>query len=338
TTLLQRLREELGKAFASEEYRKEKKRIVDEGQSRQAVIFEKVESETRSHNFVLQMTPVGPMVVPVLDGKPMSQQDYMALKEEERHALDEKRMALMKLLESSFEKAREVDKNTTETVRQLDLRVGERSIHVLFTELMRDLRKNQDVDRYLNELERYTLDNLEVFKTAEPPAQPLPSPGTSIITGDKDPFLPFRVNVFVDNSETEGRPVITESNPTWGNLFGKVERRFLFGGYLTDHTMLKAGSLSRANGGYLLLDIKDVLAKPGVWDALKRAIRTKEVRIEDPFEQFGLIAPVGMRPAPMPMDVKVIIIGDAMIYQLLASLDEEFWELFRVKADFDYEM
>jgi predicted ATP-dependent protease len=102
--------------------------------------------------------------------------------------------------------------------------------------------------------------------------------------------------------------------------------------------MLKAGSLSRANGGYLLLDIKDVLTNPGVWDALKRAIRTKEVRIEDPFEQFGLIAPVGMRPEPMPMDVKVIIIGDAHIYQLLAGLDEEFWELFRVKADFDYEM
>ncbi|MEW6141857.1 MAG: ATP-binding protein [Chloroflexota bacterium] len=338
TALLQRLREDLGKVFSSDEYRAEKKRIVDEGQARQAAIFEQVETEARSQSFVLQMTPVGPMVVPVVDGKPMSQQDYMALKEEKRRVLDEKRMSLMKLLETSFEKAREVEKNTTEAVHQLDLRVGKRSIHVLFTELLGDLRRYPDIDRYLNELETYTLDNLEVFKTAEPPAQPSPRPSTIPILGDKDPFLPFRVNVFVDNSETDGRPVITESNPTWGNLFGKVERRFLFGGYLTDHTMLKAGSLNRANGGYLLLDIKDVLTKPGVWDALKRAIRTKEVRIEDPFEQFGLIAPVGMRPAPMPMDVKVIVIGDAIIYQLLANLDEEFWELFRVKADFDFEM
>jgi len=336
--LLQRLREDLGKVFSSDEYRTEKKRIVDEGQARQAAIFEKVETEARSHGFVLQMTPVGPMAVPVVDGKPMSQQDYMALKEDERHVLEEKRMSLMKLLEASFEKAREVDKKTTEAVHQLDLKVGERSIHVLFTELLGDLRKHPDIDHYLNQLEKYTLDNLEVFKAAEPPAQPSSNPSTPSIPGDKDPFLPFRVNVFVDNSETDGRPVITESNPTWGNLFGRVERRFLFGGYLTDHTMLKAGSLSRANGGYLLLDIKDVLTKPGVWDALKRAIRTREVRIEDPFEQFGLIAPVGMRPSPMPMDVKVIVIGDAIIYQLLASLDEEFWELFRVKADFDYEM
>lgn len=336
--LLQRLREDLGKVFSSDEYRAEKKRIVDEGQKRQAAIFEQVETEARAHGFVLQMTPVGPMAVPVVDGKPMSQQDYMTLKEEARHALDEKRMALMKLLETSFEKAREVDKSTAEAVRQLDLRVGERSIHILFTELLGNLRKHPDIDHYINQLEKYTLDNLEVFKAAEPLAQPSPNPSAPTIPGDKDPFLPFRVNVFVDNSETDGRPVITESNPTWGNLFGKVERRFLFGGYLTDHTMLKAGSLSRANGGYLLLDIKDVLAKPGVWDALKRAIRTKEMRIEDPFEQFGLIAPVGMRPAPMPMDVKVIGIGDAMVYQLLASLDEEFWELFRVKADFDYEM
>ncbi len=336
--LLQRLREDLGKVFSSDEYRTEKKRIVDQGQARQAAIFEKVETEARSHGFVLQMTPVGPMAVPVVDGKPMSQQDYMALKEEERHVLEEKRMSLMKLLEASFEKAREVDKKTTEAIHQLDLKVGERSIRVLFTELAGDLRRHPDIDHYLNQLEKYTLDNLEVFKAAEPPAQPSSNPSTPSIPGDKDPFLPFRVNVFVDNSETDGRPVVTESNPTWGNLFGRVERRFLFGGYLTDHTMLKAGSLSRANGGYLLLDIKDVLTKPGVWDALKRAIRTREVRIEDPFEQFGLIAPVGMRPSPMPMDVKVIVIGDAIIYQLLASLDEEFWELFRVKADFDYEM
>lgn len=338
TALLQRLREDLGKVFSSEEYRTEKKRIVDEGQKRQAEIFEEVETEARSHGFILQMTPVGPMAVPVVDGKPMSQQEYMALGEEVRHTLEERRMALMKLLESSFEKAREVDRKTTEAVRQLDSRVGERSIRMLFNELLGGARKHHEVDRYLHELEKYTMDNLEIFKGGEPTTTSSSSPGTAVVVGDKDPYLPFRVNVFIDNSETEGRPVITESNPTWGNLFGKVERRFLFGGYLTDHTMLKAGSLGRANGGYLLLDIKDVLTRPGVWDALKRAIRTKEVRIEDPFEQFGLIAPVGMRPAPMPMDVKVIVIGDAMIYQLMASLDEEFWELFRVKADFDYEM
>ena len=134
----------------------------------------------------------------------------------------------------------------------------------------------------------------------------------SQVMGGRNPFLPFQVNVFVDNSETKGPPVVMESNPNFGNMFGKIERRFLFGGYLSDHTMLKPGALSLANGGYLLLSAQDVLVNPGVWPALKRAIKNKEVRIEDPFEQFGLIAPQGMRPEPMPIKVKIVLIGDAI--------------------------
>jgi predicted ATP-dependent protease len=146
------------------------------------------------------------------------------------------------------------------------------------------------------------------------------------------------VNVFVDNSEAKGSPVIVESNPNFGNMFGKIERRFLFGGYLSDHTMLKAGALSKANGGYVLISIDDVLVNPGVWPALKRAVKTKEVRVEDPFEQFGLIAPQGLRPEPMPIKVKVILTGDAVLYQMLSLYDEDFWEIFKVKADFDSEI
>ena len=121
-------------------------------------------------------------------------------------------------------------------------------------------------------------------------------------------------------------------------MFGKIERRFLFGGYLSDHTMLKAGALSLANGGYLLVNASDVITNTGVWPALKRAIKNKEVRIEDPFEQFGLIAPQAMRPEPMPIKVKVILTGDALLYQTLSMYDEDFWEIFKVKADFDFEI
>jgi len=337
TTLTQRLRDELGKVFSSEEYRNERKRIVEEGQTFQGKVFGQVESEARSRGFVLQMSPIGPVLIPVVDGSPMSQADYLSLDEKKRKRLDEERASLMRLLEQSFDKAREKEKQTVIAVRGFDRKVAQLSVHNLFSELLSDYRKYPQVDRYLKDLETYALDNADIFKQGEQPAAQLPMMYGGM-PGERDPFLPFKVNVFVDNSETEGPPVIAETNPTWGNLFGKVERRFLFGGYLTDHTMLKAGSLGRANGGYLLLDVKDVLTKPGVWESLKRAIRTRELRIEDPFEQFGLIAPVGMRPEAMPMDVKVVLIGDGYVYQLLAAYDEEFWELFRVKADFDYQM
>ena len=156
--------------------------------------------------------------------------------------------------------------------------------------------------------------------------------------GGRNPFLPFQINVFVDNGERTEPPVAMETNPNFGNIFGKIERRFLLGGYLSDHTMLKPGALSLANGGYLLLSARDVLSNPGVWIALKRAIRNKEVRIEDPFEQFGLFAPQGMKAEPMPIDVKVVLIGDATLYQMLSAYDEEFWEIFKVKADFNVEI
>jgi len=160
----------------------------------------------------------------------------------------------------------------------------------------------------------------------------------SQVAGERNPFLPFQINVFVDNSTAKGPPVVIEPNPNFGNMFGKIERRFLFGGYLSDHTMLKPGALSLANGGYLLLSAQDVLTNPGVWPALKRAIKNKEIRIEDPFEQFGLIAPQGMRPEPMPITVKIVLIGDALVYQLLSMYDEDFWEIFKVKADFNFEI
>ncbi len=338
TTLLLKLQEELRKIFSSENYGTERRRIIEEGQGEQRQILEQLEKEAQSQGFLFQISPAGPALIPMSKGKPLSQAEYLSLKEEVRRTLEERQAHIMKLAEASFEKVRGLEKNTLERLRQLDRNIGERAIHTLFQELLEDYRQFSGVDQYFKGLQAYTLDNLDLFKQQEAPTPAVPGMPTGQLMGARDPLLPFRVNVFVDNSETGGPPVIVENNPTYGNLFGKVERRFFFGGYLSDHTMLKPGSLSLANGGYLLLNPRDVLTRAGVWEALKQAIRNKEVRIEDPFEQFGLIAPMGMRPQPMPIDVKVILIGDNYIYQLLSEYDEEFWELFRVKAEFNFEM
>jgi predicted ATP-dependent protease len=121
-------------------------------------------------------------------------------------------------------------------------------------------------------------------------------------------------------------------------MFGKVERRALMGTYVSDHTMIKPGAVHLANGGYLILNIRDVLLKPGVWEGLKRVIRTKEAGVEDPLEQFSFLTPQGMRPQPVPVELKIVVMGDDNIYQLLSLYDEDFWEMFKVKADFDYQV
>ena len=336
--LLQRLTEDLSKAFSSEEYNAQRKETVEENQGEQRRLFEQVGEEAHRQGFVLQMTSMGPALIPVAEGKPMSPSDFLALPESQRKEIEAKRAELLNKLEASLEKVRDLERQTAQKLHQTDREVGEFAVAKLFADLTQEYSDSAKISQYLSDLKSYVLDNLELFKGQREQVQTaLGVPMEHLMRG-RDPNLPFQVNVFVDNSESKGPPVISEANPNYGNMFGKIERRFYLGGYLSDHTMLKAGALHQANGGYLLLSAQDVLLNPNVWPALKRAIKNKEVRIEDPFEQFGLIAPQGLKPQPMPIEVKIILIGDAMLYQLLSMYDEEFWELFRVKADFNFEV
>jgi predicted ATP-dependent protease len=338
TKLLDRIRQGLGRAFSSQEYKNQRQKTVEEVQAEQQKLFEEISSAARHQGFIFQMTPAGPALIPMVKDRPMQEQEYLALDENKRKELNSRQAELLKKLKESFETASSVQTKAMELLQKLDKGVGEYTVSGLFASLFEQYSQWPKITQYLTDLKSYILDNLELFKGTEEPVNPMFGVPLSQVMGGRNPFLPFQVNVFVDNSEAKGPPVIVESNPNFGNMFGKIERRFLFGGYLSDHTMLKAGALNRANGGYVLLSINDVLMNPGVWPALKRAIKNKEVRIEDPFEQFGLIAPQGLRPEPMPIKLKVILTGDAMLYQMLSMYDEDFWEIFKVKADFDSEI
>ena len=338
TNLLSAVKQELSRAFSSDEYKNDRQKTIEESQTRQQRLFEEIASEARQQGFVLQMTPSGPVLIPMIENRPMTDQEYLALDEETRRRIEAAQIELRKKLRDNFEQASNVQQETGQKLQKADKDIGEYAVSHLFNPLVQEYSTLPKVGQYLNDLKTFSLDNLNLFKGTEEPVNPAFGVPMSQAMGGRNPFLPFEVNVFVDNSETKSVPVIIESNPIFGNIFGKIERRFLFGGYLSDHTMLKPGALSQANGGYLLLSARDVLLNQGVWPALKRAIRNREVRIEDPFEQFGLIAPQAMRPEPMPISVKIILTGDATLYQMLATQDEDFWEIFKVKADFDYEI
>jgi len=274
----------------------------------------------------------------LIEGKPVSGEDYIKLDETVRNEIETKQADLLKKLQTSFEAVQEIESRTADKIRENDSAVADFTVSKLYDDLIKKFKKFKDVTKYIAELRSYTLNNQDIFIKGEEKVESVLGLPASYIKKGGDPFIPFQINVFVDNSDTKGQPVIIESNPNYANLFGKIERRFLLGGYLSDHTMLKAGSMQLANGGYLLLAATDVLANPGVWPALKRTIKTKEITIEDSLEQFGLMAPQGLRPRPIPIDTKILLIGDGMIYQLLSMHDEDFWEIFKVKADFDYEI
>ena len=336
--LLRRLNEELAKAFSSKEYQAQTKAIAEESQAEQQKMFQEVEAEAQRQGLLIQMTPMGPAVAAITEGRPLSPAEFMAMDESVRKEIEAKRSDVVKRLQATIERARDIERQLAERLRSSDKDIADFTVSRLFDSLLEEYKDYMKVCQYLTQLRSYTLDRLDIFKKKEEPAQAMFGIPADYITQGRDPLLPFHMNVFVDNSNTQGPPVVVEANPNYPNLFGKIERRFLLGGYLSDHTMLKAGALQMANGGYLLLGSRDVLTNAGVWLALKRAIKTKEVCIEDPLEAFGLIAPQGSRPQPMPIDVKVILIGDSLLYQLLSLYDEDFWEIFKVKADFNFEV
>ncbi|MDD5168246.1 MAG: AAA family ATPase [Syntrophales bacterium] len=338
TELLTRLRENLGRAFSGDDYQAQKKKIVDDGRAEQQKIFEEVAQEVRQQGFFLQMTPMGPVIIPLVDNRPMEEKEYIALEESVRKEIETKQIELLKVVQANFERAGVVQRQTAERLQGLDKSIAEYTVSSLFQPFTEEFKALPKLIQFLTDLMTYTLDGLEPFKGSEESIHPVLGIPISQAMAGRNPFLPFQINVFVDNSERTAPPVVIEPNPNFGNIFGKIERRFLFGGYTSDHTMLKPGALSLANGGYLLLNARDVLMNPGVWIAMKRAIKNKEVRMEDPFEQFGFIASEGMKAEPMPIDVKIVLIGDLILYQLLSTYDEDFWEIFKVKADFNFEI
>jgi len=336
--LLQRLKKDLTRAFSTDEYKDQRKVLIEAGQNQQQEMFNRLRSAAQKKGFLIQMTQVGAALVPLKNGKALSQEEFMALEEKDRTAIEETRNSLRKDLEELFEGAQNIERVTAEKLQESDRAIAEHTVSRLYDTLERKYTASIDIVQYLKELKAYTLDHADSFKG---PEEEKPEGLLALAEGrgsGRDVFLPFQVNVFVDNSATEGPPIVTETNPNYVNLFGKIERRFVLGGYVSDHTMLKPGALHLANGGYLLLSAADVLTNPAVWPALKRALKTRELGIEEPFEQMGLIAPQGLRPLPTPVDVKVILIGDSNLYHLLSAYDEDFWEIFKVKADFDYEV
>jgi predicted ATP-dependent protease len=197
----------------------------------------------------------------------------------------------------------------------------------------RSIASSQEVLEHLRRpVQKDILENIELFKGEQKPEGEVPPWAKEL------PFRKYSVNVLVDNSKQQGAPVVVELNPVYHNLFGRIEKETQFGALYTDFTMIKAGSLHRANGGYLVLPIEDVLRNLLSWDGLKRALRGREIFIEELGERLGFIATKSLRPQPIPLDVKVVLVGHPIFYYLLHAYDEEFPELFKVKADFDTRM
>ena len=328
------LQTQVPKAFEGKEYEEQRRTTAERHQDRKQELLEKLEALARERGFELKSTPMGFRTVPIRDGKPLTQEEYEAMEEADRKRLDAQMEELEKEVREVMGEVKVVDQAMKEELRELNQQMA---MNVLGT-LMHDLKERYTdypkITEYLGAVQKDIVDNIEHFREAED--QPMPIPGLRLPRQEPD-FSRYEVNVVVDNTHTEGAPVVFETNPTFTNLVGRIERRAQFGALITDFTMIRAGSLAKANGGYLVLNVEDVLRNPFVYEALKRAIRDREVRIEDLSERYGLFATQMLRPEPIPFACKVILLGNPMWYQLLFAYDEDFAKIFKVKADFDYQ-
>lgn len=329
--LVKKLTDDIPKVFGQEEYGKRKQEKVAEQQKAYQSKIDALDKEAREKNLMVQISSMGAAIVPLVEGRPMSRSEFLALSDKEREAIEEKRQATLKKVDDVYAELHEMEREMSEELKKIDHQAGEFALAGPFNQLLKTYSEYPSVVEYLNKAKEYTLNNLSLFigQQTAPQMPGLPMPPQT------DPYIPYRINLFVDNSSVEGPPVIIESNPNWFNVFGRIERRALMGTYTSDHTMIKAGAAQHANGGYLVLNIRDVLLNQGVWEGIKRIIKNKEVRVEDPWEQYSFFTPMGMRPDPIPINLKITVMGDNYLYQMLAQYDEEFWEMFKVKADFD---
>jgi lon-related putative ATP-dependent protease len=326
--LVRTCKQDILRAFESEAYDNQKEQAVGDVQTERSRLLRQLEERARSQGFMIQPTPMGLVTVPLADGRPMPREQFDQLPVEERQAIEAKMEQLREEIADTVSQARQLDKESRRRLEELDRQVAMTAVGPRFAELK---ARYQDQPNLLRHLDRMAEDIVSLRDELRA-AEQAESPGQEAIP------TRYHVNVLVTNDPTKGAPVIQEHSPTYYNLAGRLEYRPMQGAAATDFTLLKPGALHRANGGFLILQVLDVLLNPFAWEALKRALRSRELTIENIGEQYTPVPAAGLRSQPIPLDTKVILVGSPLLYYLLYQYDEDFGKLFKVRADFEVDM
>ncbi len=339
-SLVANLETEIPNAFESEDYEKEQEKIERKFQERRQKHFEELEQKARKQGFRLLQTPRGIILAPVIDGEVISSNEqFNQLDPEKRDEIESRQAELQEEMRDTLREIQDLQQEAKEEIRELDQQVVGYAVEHIIDKLKEKYSEHENVVEFLEAVREDILKNVDAFKKAQQMEQA--QQAIPFLQGQQrgqPNFDTYRANLIVDNCETEGAPLILESNPTHANLLGRIEHQARMGALVTNFQMIKAGALHRANGGYLMVEAREILTKPLAWEGLKRALKDNEIKIESLYQALGAISTRTLEPEPIPLDIKVVVTGNPMIYYLLYNLDEDFRELFKVKADFGLQM
>jgi lon-related putative ATP-dependent protease len=324
------------KIFESEDYVNRRDAALASLETEKAKLIAQVDASAKEKSFVIQPGPQGLLTIPTKDGAPLEQEAFLALPEEEQREYLAKREALTAELRTTFRQLRDLEQAGMEAIEQLNRELSLSAMGHRVASLQDKYAHVEEVHAFIDAVQVDMVGNLPQFMGEV--QQPQAAPQFANPLAKELAFRKYEVNVIVDNSGTSGAPVVFEQNPTYPNLFGKVEKEFQYGVVTTDFSMIRPGSIHKANGGFLVLPVEDLFRNPFVWDGLKSALKTGKVSIEEPAERMGYITTKSIKPESIPLDLKVVLIGTPMINQILYTQDPDFSELFKVKADFDAAM
>ncbi|OGS34353.1 MAG: hypothetical protein A2474_00780 [Elusimicrobia bacterium RIFOXYC2_FULL_34_12] len=329
--LIKDIESEIKKIFLSEDYEKNRKQVIAKYEEKKEELFTEVENIAKLKELTIEQTPFGFISVPMVNNHPAKEKEIGKLSEEKKNEIKHNQKEVYDKFDEFTKKIKLLEKEAKNEIRSLDEKVLIYATGHLLDNLKNKYEKYEEIIKHLNAIQDDILKNLDVFKKDEEQTAFSFLPSKS----PKEVLNKYKINLLVDNCKTKGSPIVYADNPTYQNIMGKVEYKASFGILTTDFLMIKPGVAHIANGGYMIIEAMELFRNPFAWDTLKRIIKNNQVKIEDISEKYGLISVSGLKPEPVKINFKAIIIGDPQIYKILNIFDDEFRKLFKVKVDFD---
>ena len=327
------IKNDINNTFSNEDFEKEKNLIKQEFEQKRSNLLEKLNKESAKYGFEVKTAQNGIYMMPVVDGKTLQEEEFEQLNEEIKKEYEDKSNIVQEQIISAISQIKTIEKESDKRIEEWQSNIALMTVNARINIVKSNFKRNKKISKFLDDIKKDILKNVPAFMEQK---QTVNQPGTPMQAMQQPkPWLNYRVNLFIDNSNLEGAPVIMDSNYSYYNIFGKLEYENYYGSLKTDHTMLKAGLLQKANGGYIIFQAKDLLANQLCYEALKKALRIKETSIENTADQRSSMVMVSLKPEPIPLDIKVILIGNANIYHSLLAMDSDFRKLFKAKVEFE---